>query len=339
MFSSRHNISSRRSKHLRALLTVLSVAFMACFLHSCGTDALVSPQNTVTFAPNLSEYGIYQGSASALQPTERFVAYSLPSALFTDYAEKQRLIRVPDGKQLTVVSDELPDFPDGTMLVKTFFYFHDKRDTAKGKRILETRLLVKNGEQWSVAVYRWNDAQTDATLHTSGFDTNVDWIDASGVGRTTAYHIPNNRECATCHQANGTILPIGPKMRNLNLSHARNGAVVSQLQHFRQRGVIGNIELLRIGSVPRTDDHSVSLQERSRAYLDINCAHCHSTTGYAADQGLDFRYATPLGETGIAASKNDILARMQSGSMPLLGTNLADRDGIALLTAYFNTLP
>jgi uncharacterized repeat protein (TIGR03806 family) len=320
-------------------LAIRSLLLFLLLLSSCGNDALIAPQNNLVFPARLSEYGIFQGSMQSLVPSERFVLYTLPAALFTDYAEKQRLIALPEGTRLTVINDDLPDFPDGTVLVKTFFYFNDKRDTTKGKRIIETRLLVKSGTQWSVATYRWNSEQTEAMLITSGFDTNVDWIDADGVGRTAAYHIPNNRECATCHQSNGTILPIGPKMRNLNISSTRNGVTVQQLHHFQHKGLLANVETLRVGSVPRLDDQSVSLQERSRAYLDINCAHCHNTTGYASNQGLHLRYSTPLGETGIAANRNEILTRMRNGSMPLLGTTLSDKEGIKLLTAYFNSLP
>lgn len=38
------------------------------------------------------------------------------TGLFTDYAEKQRLIKLPEGYKLTAVSDELPYFPDGTIV-------------------------------------------------------------------------------------------------------------------------------------------------------------------------------------------------------------------------------
>ena len=43
-----------------------------------------------------------------------------------------------------------------------------------------------------------------------------------------------------------------------------------------------------------------TLEERARAYLDANCAHCHRPNGYASsgDHGLDFRYELPLEDSG-----------------------------------------
>lgn len=300
---------------------------------------MVAPQNTVQFAQRLSDYQIFQGAMRSLVPAGNFVEYRLPAALFSDNSEKQRLIALPQGKKLTYIDDELPDFPDQTIIVKTFYYLNDKRDSSKGKNIIETRLLVKQGTIWNVATYRWNAEQTEATLITSGFDTNVEWIDEKGIGRTTSYHIPNNRECATCHQSNGVIQPIGPKMRNLNTSVVSDGREINQLLRLQQKGVLGEINLLRIDSVPHPSNTAIALQKRSRAYLDINCAHCHKQNGYASNQGLDFAFATSLPATGIITNKNEILNRMRIGSMPLLGTFLSDEEGLTLLTSYFATLP
>lgn len=326
-------------RHLRIFSLALLLCLTQILVQSCGSDTFVAPQNTVEFAQRLSEYHIFQGTIQSLVPSENFVEYRLPAALFSDNSEKQRLIALPAGKKLTYINDELPDFPDQTMLVKTFYYFNDKRDVSKGKKIIETRLLVKQGTSWNVATYRWNAEQTEATLTTSGFDTNAEWIDEKGIGRTTSYHVPNNRECATCHQANGVIQPIGPKMRNLNTTIVQNGTEINQLRHLLQKGVLPSMDLLRIGSVPHPGNTAVSLQERSRAYLDINCAHCHKQNGYAANQGLDFAYSTALAQTGISANKNNILTRMRAGTMPLLGTFLSDEEGIRLLNSYFETLP
>jgi hypothetical protein len=44
-----------------------------------------------------------------------------------------------------------------------------------------------------------------------------------------------------------------------------------------------------------------TLDERARAYLDANCAHCHRPSGYAnpGDHGLDLRYELPMEDTGM----------------------------------------
>lgn len=72
--------------------------------------------------PTLSDYPIYIGTTVDLFPQKDFIKYELANFLFfSDYAEKERLIKLPPGSKLKATNDGLPDFPDGTMLVKTFF--------------------------------------------------------------------------------------------------------------------------------------------------------------------------------------------------------------------------
>ncbi|MCP2937417.1 hypothetical protein NK983_32460, partial [Salmonella enterica subsp. enterica serovar Typhimurium] len=82
----------------------------------------------------------------------------------SDYAEKQRLIKIPVGTKINALDDGLPNFPDGSIIVKTFYYYNNKKDTARGKRIMETRLLIKHVGKWNAATYIWNQDQTDAKL-------------------------------------------------------------------------------------------------------------------------------------------------------------------------------
>ncbi|HEY0667357.1 MAG TPA: hypothetical protein VGD22_04220, partial [Sphingobacteriaceae bacterium] len=82
--------------------------------------------------PKLSDYKIFQGSPANLIPANDYKLYELSSQLFTDYAEKQRLIKVPGTAQITATGDGLPHFPDGTIMVKTFYYYLDKRTQNKG---------------------------------------------------------------------------------------------------------------------------------------------------------------------------------------------------------------
>jgi hypothetical protein len=127
--------------------------------------------------PKLSDYNIFTGDPVALTPGNGFQLYELATGLFTDYAEKQQLIKVPSGQTITAVNDGLPQFPDSTILVKTFYYFNDKRNVSKGKRLIETRLLIKNNGQWMAGTYVWNKEQTEAALVTGGQKTTVSWID------------------------------------------------------------------------------------------------------------------------------------------------------------------
>ena len=151
------------------------------------------------FRPNLSELNLYSGNLSDLEPSVYTFEYQLNSALFTDYAHKQRLIALPAGTSMDYVDDGFPDFPDNTVISKTFYYNVDERDESLGKIIIETRVLIKINGEWELGNYKWNDAQTDAVLDTAGATLPVSWIDSEGITNDINYQIPSSTDCFTCH--------------------------------------------------------------------------------------------------------------------------------------------
>lgn len=329
----------RRSGRRLAVTILILTAVLSPVFISCNEDGLLKPDNNIELADELSAYNIFKGSPSDLVPNDGFVIYELSAQLFSDYAEKQRLIKLPEGEFLTPEGDGLPGFPDNTIIVKTFFYYNDRRDTSKGKQIIETRLLIKSGSKWTVATYMWNEEQTDARLVTSGFDTTVNWIDQQGNGKVISYHIPGNRECATCHNANGQVIPIGPKLRNLNRAvGSANGTNVNQLFYLEDLKLFKQIDPSDFSSMPDPHDESAQIMERARAYLDVNCAHCHKRDGIASDTRLFLEYELSLDDTRISRKKNRIEALMSEGYMPQLGTTLVDQEGLELIKKYLQGL-
>jgi uncharacterized repeat protein (TIGR03806 family) len=297
------------------------------------------PQTTV-FEQQLSAYQLFEGTSADLVPAADVHLLELSSILFTDYAHKQRLVKLPEGKEMTATSNETIDFPDGTILVKTFFYYQDERDTTLGKRIIETRLLIKESNTWNVATYLWNEAQTDATLELNGVDTPVSWMDANGSSRSTLYHIPDENECIACHQSNNSMTPLGPTLSNLNQLVARNGATVNQLTHFQQLGILNKFQVSQVSKMPDYTDSNIALMQRGRAYLAMNCAHCHQPTAWraSAERDFDFRYETPLNQTGIAREKDRIIDAILEGEMPFIGTTMLDEEGVRLMREFVEAL-
>jgi uncharacterized repeat protein (TIGR03806 family) len=306
---------------------------------SCNDDGLVGIENATEVHAKLSEYTIFQGKLSDLEPTDNFKVYELSTELFSDYAEKQRLIKIPEGHTLISRNDGLPDFPEGTILVKTFYYYNDKRDHTKGRKIIETRLLIKENARWNVATYIWNESQDDAFLITTGLDKTVNWIDAKGEGKVIAYRIPSHRECTSCHYNSNTIFPIGPKLRNLNKDVLRNGIVINQLTHLYNEGIINEVEPSSISVLPAWQDAAkYTVAQRTRAYLDIQCAHCHNPLGMASDRGLNLSYETDLNHTDIPDNKRRIIERMETLEMPFIGTTVVHAEGLELVKAYMESL-
>ena len=142
---------------------------------------------------SLSEYHFFDGPLSDLSPTEGVLPYDLNSPLFSDYARKSRFVWMPEGSSATYNTDHVLDFPLGTVLIKNFFYQHDETDVSKGRRIMETRLLINRGEEWDAYGYIWNDAQTEAVYDVVGDIKEVSWINTHGTEQDVNYIIPNKK--------------------------------------------------------------------------------------------------------------------------------------------------
>jgi len=315
-------------------------ATIILILTSCKKQDIVPIPQSVEFEQQLSDYALYEGNMSDLKPSTDAHFYELSSILFSNYAEKQRLVRIPDGTVVTENGNGVPVFPEGTILVKTFFYYYNASDTAQGKQIIETRLLIKGGGEWNVASYEWNADQSDAILRKDGQDKQVSWIDKQGNSRTIDYRIPSQRECVKCHQNNDQLAPLGPQLRNLNKMVTRDGQNINQLDHLQTIGILNNFDFSSISSIPDYQNTNLSISERGRAYLDLNCASCHHPNGLseAAKKGYDFRFETALDDTKIVTKKNKIIEVMEDGRMPDVGTTIIDEEGLAIIIEYMNSL-
>lgn len=349
----------------KAVLVAVSLAF---FLFA----GFYQPQTGPT-APkeNLSEYSFFVGNIAEQLPAAGILPYSLNTPLFSDYAEKLRFIKLPDNQHFVEYNDqEVFAFPIGTTIIKTFYYPKDFRNPELGRQLLETRLLVHETDGWKALEYVWNDAQTDAVLEVAGDFKEVAYTDAAGKLQQHNYLIPNLNQCKGCHNINEKMVPIGPSARQLNGSyqqwggtkHAENQLIAwAKTGHLRQLPDLAQVPQLPIWDKPETG----SLNDRARAYLDINCAHCHRPNGPASTSGLNLNIRnqdlTTLGfhkapvaagrgtgnrRSDIVPSKPDdsiLLYRMESTDpgvmMPEVGRKIAHREGIALIRSWIESLP
>ena len=331
------------NKSIILIVLLILAVIISCSKEEFNRDFEIPDFNflkTVVFEDSLSSYEIFDGTPSYLTPTEDFELLQLSSVLFTDYSHKQRLVKIPAGTQMTKSGDETIDFPNGTILTKTFFYYSDDRDTTLGKKIIETRLEIKKNDVWNIATYIWNQNQTDAILELDGLDTPVSWIDENGISRSTIYHIPTENECMTCHQANSKMTPLGPTLLNLNRNVERNGSTLNQLTHLQNVGMLNNFSVNKISQMVDYNDFNAPLEERGRAYLAMNCAHCHNPNSWerSAEREFDFRYETPFNEAGILYEEDKIERALQDREMPLIGTTMLDEEGISLIIEYIESL-
>jgi uncharacterized repeat protein (TIGR03806 family) len=334
------------------LLTIL--AALALCLGAAPTGVNHKKLQSAEWAQRLSDYGLF-ADAGARTPAPGVMPYELTQALFSDYASKYRFIYLPPGAQMTYRDPQVIDMPVGAVLIKTFAFPADARRPGANVRFLETRLLIHKAKGWEAATYVWNAAQTEAALAIAGADFPVSLTDATGAPQQIDWHAPNKNQCKGCHSVDGAITPIGPKARFLNRP-ASDGA--NQLKSWAAAGKLTNLP----DDPPRAAgfDAAASLDARARAYLDINCAHCHNPQGPANNSGLDLRMEQHdpakwgVGKRPVAAGRASagfdfaiepgkpersiLLHRLETTDpgemMPELGRSLAHREGAALVRQW-----
>jgi uncharacterized repeat protein (TIGR03806 family) len=261
------------------------------FIFFAGCGPTRPTPETASKAPfeKLSQYALFEGDGAAQRPAQGVIPYELNSSLFSDYAVKYRFLKLPPGTHAVYRDRDVFDFPVGTVIAKTFAYPRDASDPSQGRRLIETRILEREPDGWIGLPYIWNEAQTEATLDVAGGTANVQWVHEDGKTRNNNYIIPNANQCKGCHKQGDAMTPIGPKARHLNRDFAYTSGAENQLVNWARHGALVNApSSADAPRMPVWDDASTgTLDARARAWLEINCAHCHNPTGPARNSGLD----------------------------------------------------
>jgi uncharacterized repeat protein (TIGR03806 family) len=282
-----------RKSYLYICVGGIALAMIVCWVTGCkngtaGSEETSAGKKGFVFREKLSDYGFFIGNLKDLIPAEGVMRYELVTPLFTDYAVKDRFIVVPAGRTIKYTATGALDFPDSTIIIKNFAY----RNQADQKTMIETRLLVKDPEDniWKVMAYLWDSTQTDAVKHIIGAKIPITMLDDNGRKISTLYQMPNTNDCKRCHMNSNIVSPIGPKARNLNFTLA--GHSENQLSEWSGRHKLKGLpELKEVPKLPDWKDSvHYSFTERARAYLDVNCAHCHTQGGDAMNTGLFLEY-------------------------------------------------
>jgi uncharacterized repeat protein (TIGR03806 family) len=243
-------------------------------------------KNPAKFPTKLSETGLFV-SVKEHRTHPALVPYSVNAALWSDGAEKERFIALPGLTTIEFKAANGWNFPEGTVLVKTF----SLDLAAGGRRRIETRLLTKQLGQWYGYSYLWNDAQADADLvEAAGTDRAYEVRDARAAGgkRSQTWHYPSRVECMVCHSRAANFV-LGPSLLQMNQG--------DQLRRLEELGVFQEKPALpKKADEPRQlvnpYDRGQPLEARARSYLHANCAQCHVEAGGGNAQ-MQLEYATP----------------------------------------------
>lgn len=255
----------------------------------------------------LSAYNLFQEAGNPTANARGGIAYDLNTPLFSDYSSKYRFLFLPAGQKAQYSEHEAFDFPEGTVITKTFALPADTAERGFAhENLIETRLLIRRASGWVALPYVWNAAKTEATLQRTGAQIAVTLVH-EGSTRNFTYSVPDTNQCVLCHQwkpngaASATITPIGPKARLLNHDISVAGVTQNQLVYWRDNNMLSNLpaDVTTVEKVPSYTDADkgllpgmdlATLQATAKGYLDVNCAHCHRPEGYASNTGLDLEY-------------------------------------------------
>jgi uncharacterized repeat protein (TIGR03806 family) len=283
---------------------------------------------------------------NALLPAEGLIPYAPRAPFWSDGADKERFMALPEGGHITVGADGDWQLPNGTVLVKHF---------SVGGRRVETRLFVRHVDgEWRGYAYRWNDAQTDAAL-----------LDGSAVRDLPGglrWYFPSRSQCLECHsEAAGRSLGLETAQLDEPIRYAASGRVANQLDTLDHLGLFDRPLATRPPALP--DPYAPGPDEgRARAWLHTNCSQCHRPGGIGRG-ALDLRFSTPLAMTGtcnVAPTVGDLgvrdariiapgdpsrsivharIATTDLHRMPPISSGVVDAEGVALIDRWVRSLP
>lgn len=299
----------------------------------------------------LSDTGLYASTRKG-KLAEHLVPYEVNAPFWSDNAEKGRYFELPEGKALTFTSEDSFEVPVGTRIVKTFH--QPPAGRRRNPRPVETRVIVRTEDGWDAGTYLWDGRGRDAVLVPDGRQ-----FEQWGRSGVTTWHAPSSSECASCHTAeSGFVLGLSaPQL-------AGGEGEDSQLLRWLREGVLEvpeGVDVTEVAAHPDPFDESAPLEDRARAYLDVNCAMCHRPNG-PGNASIDLRSTTGLADTGMidvapgqghmglenarivapgAPERSVLLERIRtlgSGRMPSIGSHVVDEAGVELLVQWIQDL-
>jgi uncharacterized repeat protein (TIGR03806 family) len=281
-------------------------------------------------------------------PYDGLVPYDINAPFWSDGADKERFIGIPDGTAISIDAEDDWEFPAGTVLVKNF---------RLNGQLIETRHLMHHPDGvWAGYTYEWDASETEATRVRGGKVSNIngqDWI------------FPDEAECLGCHTAAAGIA-LGPETSQMNrdFTYPQTGRTHGQLETLDAVAMFASPlqgSSATLPAMPDPMDTGAALDERARAYLHTNCAQCHRPGG-PTPANVDLRYTIPTGnmnacdvdpeegDLGLTmakiivpgdASRSVLVERMNRRDpvgMPPLGSGIVDADGVTLVTDWINSL-
>ncbi len=307
----------------------------------------------------LSATGLF-ADAAGHKPAAGVEPYAINAEAWDDGATAVRLLAVPGQGRIAFDDRGRWRLPDGSALAKTVAIELVAGDPSSRRR-LETQVLHREGGSWRPYTYAWRDDQTDADLVAAGgASRSFRVVDRAAPGgeRTYEHRFASRAECGLCHNpwAGEGAMSFGRQSASpLALTTGqvdRDG----QVERLARLGFFETEPPAASERRPVADPYgeSATVEARARAYLAVNCAHCHqfnaggaATIELAADLPIDKMRLVgerpTQGTFGIDGAllvapgepERSVLfyrlAKTGAGRMPRVGTRQVDERGARLI--------
>ena len=326
------------------------------------------------FPRRLSDSGLFT-STREQTAAPGVVPYAINAPLWSDGASAERWLAVPGAARIVAAEAGIWRLPDGAVLARTVSVEQEPGNPATRTRV-ETQVLHREEGSWRPYSYLWNDSQTDAALVEAEGTTRTFAVgdpSTPGKSRSLTYRVAARAECVLCHNpwvetkttsfGRQSASPLGLTTSQLNRPLPKGKE--NQLRAFERLGLFENPPGPNPDALPRMadpGDPSADLGRRARAYLQVNCAHCHqSNAGGSAtiqltdDLPLDKMQAVGVkpsqGSFGIADARiispgdpegSALLYRVSKlggGRMPRIGTTEVDDRAVKMLGDWIESMP
>ncbi len=339
------------------------------------------------FPRRLSETGLFQ-SVTSHAPADGVVPFSIHASQWSDFASAERWLGLPGDGSIALhirptsidgsMFKRTMDFPNDAVLMKTLSLEMVHGEPVSTRKV-ETQILHFNGYDWRGYSYRWNGDQTDAELvEATGEKATFEIDDSTAPGgqRRQTWRFPSRMECIRCHNP-WAEFSLAFNVAQLNRPDEQTGQ--NQLELLQQMGVFHNAPQnvnsndpfavaeppLPVDEQPQLVDpinESVDLSLRARAWLHVNCAHCHRFNGGGSAR-IYLPFDTPLKKTEAVSTRptqgtfgiHDAMiiapgdpyrsvlyfrmAKSGPGHMPHLGSQYVDQHGLSLIHDWIHLLP
>lgn len=292
--------------------------------------------------------GLYEeGFCDAL--AEGVVRFTPTYPLWSDAAEKERFVFLPQGTTIDTTNPDGWVFPIGTKFFKNF---------SRDGKLVETRINTKTTEgmgiaSWAMQTYVWNEEQTGVTELTEGMD--------NALG--TDHDIPATALCTRCHNTSTPDVALGFSAIQIN-----NELTDVSLADLNESALLTTPISVDDAVIPGEPAAKAAL-----GYMHSNCGSCHG--GSAPLVGMVFwvnvgattveetgTFTTAVGQRGVYSmggskgrivpghpEQSAVVYRMTqrgllgtpegAAQMPPLATEVVDTEGLALVSDWIESLP